>query len=371
MKTTTFLQAAGVCLFGAASASTNATLDALVSESTSNLQSILEDRVQNASATCTSKNVQVRKEWSALASDEKLDYIDAVKCLLNTKQITPASAAPAVHNRFDDFAALHVNRTSVIHWTSYFFTWHRYYTWLYEQALRDECGYNGTQPYWDWSSTDTVTAHPLFDGSELSMGGNGVQTDHVATVYLPTPNVTSSILVSGTGGGCVTTGPFVNLTVSLGPHGAPMNDNGMVGNDRCLTRDFRDRYLQSTLSYDNVTTAMVQDDIVGHSYVVESQGLHDAGHQVIGGLQDDLWASPQDPYFFFHHAQIDRIWSLWQGLNQTVRTKEVTDTLTIHNLIPSANGTLDTPVDMGFLADARTIGDLSSSIDGPFCYIYA
>lgn len=37
----------------------------------------------------------------------------------------------------------------------------------------------------------------------------------------------------------------------------------------------------------------------------------------------------------------------------------------------SANGTLDTVVDMGFLADDLTIGQLSSTIDGPFCYIYA
>lgn len=37
---------------------------------------------------------------------------------------------------------------------------------------------------------------------------------------------------------------------------------------------------------------------------------------------------------------------------------------------PSANGTLDTIVDMGFLAEPMTIGELSSTIDGIFCYIY-
>lgn len=24
--------------------------------------------------------------------------------------------------------------------------WHRYYTWLFERALKDECGYTRTQP---------------------------------------------------------------------------------------------------------------------------------------------------------------------------------------------------------------------------------
>jgi hypothetical protein len=38
---------------------------------------------------------------------------------------------------------------------------------------------------------------------------------------------------------------------------------------------------------------------------------------------------------------------------------------------PSANGTLDTVIDMGYLADEMTIGELGSTIDGIFCYIYA
>ncbi|KAI0168044.1 hypothetical protein BJ166DRAFT_496312 [Pestalotiopsis sp. NC0098] len=326
----------------------------------------------NVSNTCTSENVVVRREWATLTSGERLEYIDAVKCLMNTEPITPLSAAPGVRSRFDDFGALHVNKTSMIHWTSYFFTWHRYYTWLYESALRDECGYSGTQPYWDWSSTNTIAEHPLFDGTATSMSGNGAPTNHTSIIYLPTPDVINSTLPSGSGGGCLTSGPFVNFTVTLGPHGAPLSD-GLQFNERCLTRDFRDWYLQEYLSYDNVTTAMVQPDLQSYSNVVGSTygGLHDSGHQGIGGLQDDLWASSQDPYFFFHHAQIDRVWSLWQGLDQEVRTKQVSDTLTIRNLPPSANGTLETVVDMGFLADAKTIGDLSSTIDGPFCYVYA
>lgn len=327
---------------------------------------------------------------ATLTSGERLEYIDAVKCLMNTEPITPLSVAPGVRSRFDDFGALHVNKTSMIHWTSYFFTWHRYYTWLYESALRDECGYSGTQPYWDWSSTNTIAEHPLFDGTATSMSGNGAPTNHTSIIYLPTPDVINSTLPSGSGGGCLTSGPFVNFTVTLGPHGAPLSD-GLQFNERCLTRDFRDWYLQEYLSYDNVTTAMVQPDLQSYSNVVGSTygGLHDSGHQGIGGLQDDLWASSQDPYFFFHHAQIDRVWSLWQGLDQEVRTKQVSDTLTIRNcefvskiaelkpslifcvVPPSANGTLETVVDMGFLADAKTIGDLSSTIDGPFCYVYA
>lgn len=27
-----------------------------------------------------------------------------------------------------------------------FASWHRYYTWAFEEALRNECGYKGAQP---------------------------------------------------------------------------------------------------------------------------------------------------------------------------------------------------------------------------------
>lgn len=355
---------------GLASASTNSTLDTLVSTASENIQQILQDRVSDASATCTSENVQVRKEWGALTPAERTSYIDALKCMMNTSAITPPSAAPGVRNRFDDFGAVHVNMTTTVHYTSLFFSWHRYYTWLYEQALRDECGYNGTQPYWDWSSTHTLAAHPLFDGSETSISGNGAYVNETTYLLIPTPNITNITIVPGTGGGCLTSGPFANLTVHLGPHGAPVSD-GLAYNPRCLTRDFREWYLPAYLSYDNVTAVMVKEDLQSFSTLVGSgSGLHGNGHTVTGGFQDDLWASAQDPSFVFHHAQMDRVWALWQGLNQTVRTKEVSDTLTIKNEPPSANGTLDTVVDMGFLADAMTIGELSSTIDGPFCYIY-
>lgn len=250
--------------------------------------------------------------------------------MMNTTAITPESAAAGARSRFDDFGALHVNQTASIHWTSNFYTWHRYYTWLYEKVLIDECGYTGTQPYWDWSSTTTLEEHPLFDGSDTSIGGNGAYIEgHEAYVLIPTPTIINSTATAGTGGGCIESGPFANLTANLGPHGAPVSD-GLAYNPRCLTRDFRNEVLTADLSYDNVTTAMVAEDLQAYSDIIGlGGGLHAAGHTVTGGFQDDLWASAQDPSFVFHHAQIDRLWALWQGVNQTVRTQEMSDTITI------------------------------------------
>lgn len=60
MKTATFLIAAAASTVWA---STNSTLDAIVESANANIMAILESRVNDATATCTSENVVVRKEW--------------------------------------------------------------------------------------------------------------------------------------------------------------------------------------------------------------------------------------------------------------------------------------------------------------------
>ena len=119
---------------------------------------------------------------------------------------------PGAKNRYDDFAASHIIEAGFIHFTATLFPWHRVLVWEYEQALRNECGYTGAQPYWDWTLYyQNLTASPLFDGSETSLGGNGEYIPHG-----PTRIVAFGLdltLPPGTGGGNVTTGPFAYWTV--------------------------------------------------------------------------------------------------------------------------------------------------------------
>lgn len=214
--------------------------------------------------------------------------------------------------------------------------WHRYFVWQWENALRDECGYTGYQPYWDWTEdTDGFALHPLFDGSEYSIGGNGLYVEHPTangTVPgLPAPHVVTR--PSGTGGGCVVDGPLANLTLHLGPI-FPYGDSNLTEQyqyrPHCLTRDFLEPLAKQFLSNASVVDLLSQTTMADFRNTMDN-GIHFAGHSSVGGDMSDIFSSPQDPAFFFHHAQMDRLWTIWQEQSACDRLYATSDTQTYYN----------------------------------------
>jgi hypothetical protein len=43
------------------------------------------------------------------------------------------------------------------------------------------------------------------------------------------------------------------------------------------------------------------------------ESYHDTVNDWVGGNMNNIMASPCDPVFWMHHAEIDRIWSAWQA----------------------------------------------------------
>ena len=77
---------------------------------------------------------------------ERKAYTDAVLCLQKKPSKLDQTIYPGSKTRFDDFVVVHTNQSRSIHGTGNFLTWHRYFTWTYEQVLKNECGYKGAQP---------------------------------------------------------------------------------------------------------------------------------------------------------------------------------------------------------------------------------
>ncbi|EXF74289.1 hypothetical protein CFIO01_03721 [Colletotrichum fioriniae PJ7] len=344
------------------------------------------------SSTCSWHDVRVRREWGTLSKVEKLDYINAVKCLQSRPARTPASESSGAKTRFDDFVATHINQTLAIHYTGNFLSWHRYFTWQYEEALRNECGYKGTQPYWDWSKTAITGLEnsPIFDGSETSMSGNGDFVPGRESIRLGGQNGLPIIeLPVGTGGGCVNSGPFKNLTVNLGPAALDLpggiseaNPNGpLTYNPRCLKRDLT---TEVNLLYANVTAVL--SNILQPQNVYDFQmqmqgvpgsgniGIHGGGHYSLGGDPGrDVFTSPGDPAFYLHHSMIDRVWWMWQMLSPQERQYGATalgGTNTFLDQPPSANTTMDDVLQYGWVGESLKIRDAMSTVAGPLCYVY-
>jgi tyrosinase len=270
----------------------DALMDELVRKYTDNTKRSLPQ-----TGSCTARNLVVRKEWLVdlfslvvnrlqrdmklmafcrgnLSRTQRLDYIRAVKCLASRPSKFDRTKAPGVRSRYDDFEAAHIIQTPFTHGTGSFFTWHRHLLYLYETALREECGYNGFQPYWDWAkyADRPIKANPLYDGSDTSMSGNGRYIPNRSGTYQPLPipieNPPALYCPPGTGGGPVFEGPFVNWELHLGPgvplnntvNGYPVNPNprpdGLGYNPRRLLRDFNNTLLQDYNTYPAITSML-------------------------------------------------------------------------------------------------------------------
>lgn len=297
--------------------------------------------------------------------------------------MTPAEASsyPGVHSRYDEYVATHINMTYNIHVTADFFQWHRTFIHFWEQDLKNLCGYTGNLPYWNWA-LDAEAPHdsPLFTGDEYSMGGNGKFIPNRTDTYLYAQSVN---MPPGTGGGCVTSGPFSNYTANLGPLDSPNVQNvnsSYQWNPRCLSRDFNPFFSKQYNTFANVTELILDNIDIGsfqlaaQGYSVPSNpfGVHGGGHWQLGGAATgaDFHSSPSDPIFFLHHGMIDKIYTVWQNLDLYRRQNVISGTSTLANSPPSAEMKLTDSIPFGFVAPDQKFSDLMSTTDGLYCYRY-
>lgn len=329
---------------------------------------------------CTDDNIKVRKDFDLMAPEERKAYTDAIKCIMAQPSQLDQTLYPAAINRYFDYATIHVNRTRQVHLSGFFLTWHRYYLHLFEQDLKETCGYTGAFPYWNWPNTaGRLRQSPIFNGDEYSMSGDGEYVDSGPVVLAPTFSIPH-----GSGGGCVTTGPFagMNYTIqeiptSLLIQGLPLPPDAFAKNEQCLTRDLNEfaatswvnkTLLAKALDAPNITDFESQiNGIIGGGVL----GLHSGAHFTMGAPASSIFVSVQDPIWWPLHTMLDNVYSSWQRRHPALAAS-VYGTETAVNLPPSPNVTLETVhPDWGYFSEeSLSIGDLISIQAGPFCYKY-
>ncbi|KAJ7088705.1 tyrosinase [Mycena epipterygia] len=301
-----------------------------------------------------------------LSNTQKLEYITAVQCLQRLPGISDLQGAKT---RFDDFQGLHVVLSEDVHLVGQFLPWHRRLLNVFETTLRQECGFQGALPYWDWSqdvdSGIPLGKSPVFD-AVYGFGGNGIDVPNYTGQFGNLSVLSSAGWVApGAGGGCVPDGPFAAYNLSVGP--------GTNVTNHCLQRAFNENirgFLSGAQVADvarQTTFEVFRVELEG-APVTESMRLHDGGHNFVGGEMSDSYSSPGDPIFYLHHAFLDKLWWQWVGMNMSSRIEDMSGRSTTYP--PFVNVTLDFELNMMMLAPTVTIREVMDIRNELLCYMY-
>jgi hypothetical protein len=173
------------------------------------------------------------------------------------------------------------------HGSYYFLSWHRMYLYFFDRILRAAAGDpNLVLPYWNWTDPAQRTL-PL--------------------PFRQPANASNSLFIAPPGRPAALDGGTASLgagTVDFSVAFADVNFDSPTG---------------SGASFGGQIAAPMQFN--GPHGDFESQP-HDVVHVALGGLMDDPDTAAQDPIFWLHHANIDRMWNRWlaQGGGRTDAT---------------------------------------------------
>ncbi|KXH40506.1 hypothetical protein CSIM01_13881 [Colletotrichum simmondsii] len=290
--------------------------------------------------------------------------------MLGKPALTSKADLPGVQNRFEDFMGDHIRQTNFTHFVGLFYPRHRLLVWAYEQEIR-ACGFRGAQPYWDWSldsgSADDFFHSPVFD-TKTGFGGNGEFLPFNSSGVSPQLPITDgkipSTIADRSGGGCIHDGPFFNMTIHMGPGAST------AYHAQCVRRDFVPSYFMSVASPEAVSTSMNHPDFGSFTRQTEL-AVHGAGHSGVGGLYGvltDAYASPGDPLFYLHHANMDRLWWSWQSKNLSSRLTDISGPIIANDWLneKGRNVTLDGTVFVGTTVNVtmpiRDVMDIRKSL---------
>ena len=162
------------------------------------------------------------------------------------------------------------------HGSYYFLSWHRMYLYFFDRILRAAAGDpNLVLPYWNWTDPAQRTLPLAF--RQPANASN--------PLYIAPPNRPAALDAGTASLGAGT----VDYSVAF----ADVNFDSMTG---------------SGASFGGQIASPMQFN--GPHGAFESQP-HDVVHVALGGLKSDPDTAAQDPIFWLHHANIDRMWNRW------------------------------------------------------------
>jgi tyrosinase len=234
--------------------------------------------------------MRTRKNVKTLTETEKKNFVHAVLALKKT----PSTVHPGNTglSRYDDYVGVYRNASNSAAWGHggpSFLPWHREFILQFENDLA-AIDAKVTLPYWDWTDTSTA-ANPL---TADFLGGNGSGGDQM-----------------------VNDGPFASDKWKVTVREDPGDSNYL---QRDLGSDPTAPALPTLGLQNAVLNVATYDSSPWHGVTNSFRwqcetALHNLTLRFIGGASETT-AAPNDPVFFLHAANIDRLYAMWQGLHQ-------------------------------------------------------
>lgn len=240
---------------------------------------------------------RVRKSVNNLTDLEKKRYVEGILLLKKEKLSEQAVAAldraatqkTGVTNSYDWYTLVHKLNTSRYHGKALFLPWHRAFLIFFEAHISQVLGDPSfSLPYWDWqvdaALTDPIRESQVWRDSFMGAGGHA---------------------------GDPITGPFAEFKCAPPDEGKFLTRNLGAPNTWLPKKTQIDTAMPKT-PYDKSPWDGTPDP--GSSFFRPSlEAYHGRVHQWVGGKMAVMATSPNDPVFWLHHANVDRLWWLWQN----------------------------------------------------------
>jgi len=217
--------------------------------------------------------VLVRKNLSNLNPEQLNSFRNAMEKMMKIRDERGYNHIAGFHGAPDFYCWHHQRNRRTIKRARLFLPWHRAYLKWFEDHLRDHNA-GVTQCWWDWTAPLTRTGGIPKAYSEERIGNkrNPLYKFHI---YVPRMNIPG----------------MENISI-----------------DRDTFRDINWSIPLPTV--DEIEKLYGIEDFGEFSDTLED--IHDNIHGWVGGTMSDILTAGFDPIFYTHHANIDRIWWIWQ-----------------------------------------------------------
>jgi len=231
-----------------------------------------------------------RKNAANLSQTERDNFINAVLTLKNTTGTSGISI-------YDEFVAIHwgvrqlsgSQTTDGGHGNAGFLPWHREYILRFEQALQTVDS-SVNLPYWRWGFGSASETNDIFVDDFMGPAGSGSPVTVETGYFAESPNSFNP------------NGWSVHPDLDQDSHGTALQRNTTL--DASLLPPASE--MEKCLCKNNLKK--FRPYLEGFT---SPSGTHNFIHPWVGGHMSNS-TSPNDPVFFLHHCNVDRLWAIWQ-----------------------------------------------------------